>query len=67
VGQTTKSPPSNPTRWEGRLSESRLKGVNRQNLKLTNFGHALRLGLALELNQSSKDGSPCLEFLNQRG
>jgi hypothetical protein len=49
-------------------SESRLEGgVNRQNLKIINFEHALRLGLALELNQSSKDSFPCLELLNQCG
>jgi hypothetical protein len=28
---------------------------------------ALRPGLALELNRSSKDRSPCLELLNQCG
>jgi hypothetical protein len=41
--------------------------VNRRNLKFINFKHALRPGLALELNRSSKDGSPCLELLNQCG
>jgi hypothetical protein len=48
-------------------SESRLEGVNRQNLKFTNIKHTLCSGLALELNQSAKDSSPCLEFLNQCG
>jgi hypothetical protein len=45
--------------------ESRLEGVNRQNLKFRNFKHALRPGLALELNWSTEDSSPCLELLNQ--
>jgi hypothetical protein len=31
-------------------SESRLEGVNRQNLKIINFEHALHLGLGLEIN-----------------
>jgi hypothetical protein len=47
------------------LAESRLEGVIRRNLKFTNFKHALRPGLALKLNQSSEDSSPCLELLNQ--
>jgi hypothetical protein len=32
------------------LFESRLEGVNRQNLKFTNFKHALHLRLGLEIN-----------------
>jgi hypothetical protein len=47
--------------------ESRLEGVNRRNLKFTNFKHTLRPGLALELNRSAEDSSPCLELLNQCG
>jgi hypothetical protein len=31
-------------------SESRQEGVNRRNLKFTNFEHALCLGLVLEMN-----------------
>jgi hypothetical protein len=50
-----------------RVYESRLEGVNRRNLKFTNFKHILRPGLALEMNQSLKDSSPCLELLNQCG
>jgi hypothetical protein len=30
--------------------ESRLKGVNRRNLKIINFEHALHPGLGLEIN-----------------
>jgi hypothetical protein len=30
--------------------ESRLEGVNRQNLRITNFEHALHLRLGLEIN-----------------
>jgi hypothetical protein len=45
--------------------ESRLEGVNRRNLKFTNFKHALCPGLVLELNRSVKDSSPCLELFNQ--
>jgi hypothetical protein len=33
-----------------RHSESRLEGVNRQNLKIINFEHALHQGLGLETN-----------------
>jgi hypothetical protein len=35
--------------------ESRLEGVNRANLKFTNFKHNYKLGLALELNSSLKE------------
>jgi hypothetical protein len=31
-------------------TESRLEGVNRRNLKIINFEHALHLGLGLEIN-----------------
>jgi hypothetical protein len=41
--------------------------VNRRKLKFKNFKHALRPGLALGLNRSMKDSSPCLELLNQCG
>jgi hypothetical protein len=47
--------------------DSRLEGVNRRNLKFINLDHTLRLGLALELNQSSEESSPCQELLNQCG
>jgi hypothetical protein len=50
-----------------KITESRLKGVNRRNLKFTNFKRALRSGLALELNRGSKDSFPCLKLLNQCG
>jgi hypothetical protein len=30
--------------------ESRLEGMNRRNLKIINFKHALHLGLGLEIN-----------------
>jgi hypothetical protein len=33
-----------------RKHESRLEGVNRQNLKIIYFEHALRTGLGLEIN-----------------
>jgi hypothetical protein len=49
------------------VGESGLDGVNRRNLKFITFKHALRPGLALELNRSLKDSSPCLELLNQCG
>jgi hypothetical protein len=49
------------------ILESRLEGVNRRNLKFTNFKRVLRPGLALELNRSTEDNSPCLEFINQCG
>jgi hypothetical protein len=32
--------------------ESRLEGVNRRNLKIINFEHALHPGLVLEINNS---------------
>ena len=32
--------------------ESRLEGVNRRNLKIINFEHALHPGLGLEINNS---------------
>jgi hypothetical protein len=35
--------------------ESRLKGVNRANLKFRNFKHNYKPGLALELNSSPKE------------
>ena len=35
--------------------ESRLEGVNRANLKFTNFKHNYKPGLALELNSSPKE------------
>jgi hypothetical protein len=35
--------------------ESRLEGVNRVNLKFTNFKHNYKSGLALELNSSPKE------------
>jgi hypothetical protein len=36
-------------------TESRLEGVNRANLKFTNFKHDYKPGLALELNSSPKE------------
>jgi hypothetical protein len=42
-----------------RLGESRLEGVNRRNMKIINFEHALCPGLVLELIRSAEDGSPC--------
>jgi hypothetical protein len=33
-------------------TESRLEGVNRRNLKIINFEHALHPGLGLEINNS---------------
>ena len=33
-------------------SDSRLEGVNRRNLKIINFEHALHPGLRLEINNS---------------
>jgi hypothetical protein len=33
-------------------TESRLEGVNRQNLKIINFEHALHPGLGLEINNN---------------
>jgi hypothetical protein len=38
--------------WDCILVESRLEGVNRRNLKIINFEHALHLGLGLEINNS---------------
>jgi hypothetical protein len=35
----------------GLLSESRLEGVNRWNLKITNFEHKIYPGLALEIGE----------------
>jgi hypothetical protein len=35
--------------------ESRLEGVNRANLKFTNFKHNYKPGLALELNSSPEE------------
>jgi hypothetical protein len=55
------------TLWVRVGSESRLEGVNRRNLKFINFTHALRPGLALELNRNAEDGFLCLELLNQCG
>jgi hypothetical protein len=46
------------------MDESRLEGVNRRNLKIINFEHALYLGLALEIIQSAEDSSYCYELLN---
>jgi hypothetical protein len=40
-------------------AESRLEGVNRRNLKIINFEHALCPGLVLELIRSAEDSSPC--------
>ena len=37
------------------LSESRLEGVNRRNLKFTNLSTHYKPGLALELNSSPKE------------
>jgi hypothetical protein len=39
--------------------DSRLEGVNRQNLKIINFENTLCSGLALEIIQSAEDSSPC--------
>jgi hypothetical protein len=47
--------------------ESRLEGVNRRNLKIINFEHALCPSLVLEINRSVEDISPCQELLNQCG
>jgi hypothetical protein len=47
--------------------QSRLEGVNRQNLKIINFEHALCLGLVLEIIRSAEDISPLYELLNQCG
>jgi hypothetical protein len=45
------------------MIESHLEGVNRRNLKFINFKHAIRLGLALELNRSAEDCFSCYELL----
>jgi hypothetical protein len=45
--------------------KSRLEGMNRRNLKIMNFEHALCPGLALELNRSVEDSSPYYKLLNQ--
>ena len=49
--------------------ESRLEGqgVNRQNLEIINFEHALYLGLVLEIIRSAEDSFSCYEVLNQCG
>jgi hypothetical protein len=51
--------------------ESRLEGVNRSNLKIINFEHALHLGLGLDMNnnelRSAEDSSSCYELLNLCG
>jgi hypothetical protein len=39
-----------PQQKYGSIIESRLEGVNRRNLKIINFEHALYLGLGLEIN-----------------
>jgi hypothetical protein len=39
-------------------------GVNRRNLKIINFEHALFSGLVLEIIWSAEDSSPCYELLN---
>ena len=48
-------------------NESYLEGVNRKNLKFTNFKHTLCSGLVLEIIRSAEDSSPCQELLNQCG
>jgi hypothetical protein len=51
-----------------REDESHLEGgVNRRNLKFINFKHALRPGLALELNWSVEDCFSCYELLKLMG
>jgi hypothetical protein len=53
------------------LIESHLEGVNRRNLKIINFEHALHLGLRLEINNSEfgvwKIVLHAYELLNQYG
>jgi hypothetical protein len=44
--------------------ESRLEGVNRRNLKIINFKHALYPGLVLEIIRSAEDRFSCYELLN---
>jgi hypothetical protein len=46
---------------QGATSNIRVGWVNSKNLKFTNFKHALRPGLALELNQSAEVSFPCYE------
>jgi hypothetical protein len=41
--------------------------VNRRNLKIINFEHALYLGLVLEIIRSAEDSFSCYELLNQCG
>jgi hypothetical protein len=55
--------------WDYIKIESRLKGggVNRRNLKITNFEHTLYSGLVLEITRSAEDSSPSYELLNQCG
>jgi hypothetical protein len=43
------------------------RGVNRRNLNFINFKHALRPGLALELNRSAEDCFSCYELLKLMG
>jgi hypothetical protein len=47
--------------------ESRLEGVNRQNLKIIYFEHALYPGLVLEIIRSAEDSFSCNELLHQCG
>jgi hypothetical protein len=49
------------------MSESRLEGSEYAKPEIYKLKHALRSGLALDLNQSLKDSFPCLELLNQCG
>jgi hypothetical protein len=56
-----------PLEWFPFGTESRLEGVNRQNLKIINFEHSLCPGLVLEIIRSVKYSSPCYELLNQCG
>jgi hypothetical protein len=56
---------------EGYSKSHRGGGVNRRNLKIINFEHALHPGLRLEINKrefwSAEDSSSCYELLNQCG
>jgi hypothetical protein len=63
----TRAKTSNTTQEQDHKSESRLEGVNRQNLKFTNFEHALCSGSVLEIIRSVEDCSSCYELLNQCG
>jgi hypothetical protein len=47
--------------------ESRLEGGEWAKPEIYKLKHALRSGLALDLNRNVKDSSPCLELLNQCG